>query len=236
MTRWRVSVFTILLVGVACASTLTITGSPNVVTTAVPVSGFSSIEVGSAFKANVTLGDREELTIRVNDNLVDRLDVGVSSGTLRIGLKSGGSVRDVTLEADVTAMSLVGIQITGAAQVHMTNELSGQSLRLGVSGAGQFDGAVRLDQASLDLSGASRVSLTGSLDAMTLVASGASQLKGEQLQVADLTIELSGASITAVSVTDTISARLSGASILRYGGTPRFTGKDVSGASIIEQL
>jgi putative autotransporter adhesin-like protein len=70
---------------------------------------------------------------------------------------------------------------------------------------------------------------------MTVEASGASQLDAEQLQIGDLTVGLSGASTATVSVTDTISAQLSGVSNLAYQGTPRFTRKDVSGGSTIEQ-
>jgi len=49
-------------------------------------------------------------------------------------------------------------------------------------------------------------------------------------------INLSGASSAAVTVTDTISADLSGASQLRYGGSPRFSRKEISGASSITGL
>jgi hypothetical protein len=51
-----------------------------------------------------------------------------------------------------------------------------------------------------------------------------------------LVIDLSGASSAAVTVTDVISAGVSGASHLRYAGSPRFTRKEISGASSITGL
>jgi hypothetical protein len=226
----------VLLVGTACANSSTNTGSPHVLSTPVPVSGFSTVDVSSAFRVTISLGDQEALTIRVNDNLVDRLDVGVSNGTLRIGLRPGLSVRDATLEADLTAVSISGIQVSGIAQVRLADELSGQRLRVGISGMGRLEGALRMDSATVGLSGASQLSLTGNLGSAEVVGSGASQIQGDHLEVGSLTIDLSGASIAAMVVTDTIAAKLSGASILRYGGTPRFTSKDVSGASVVEPL
>jgi hypothetical protein len=56
------------------------------------------------------------------------------------------------------------------------------------------------------------------------------------LTVESLVIDLSGASSAAVTVTDVISAGVSGASNLRYAGSPRFSRKEISGASSITGL
>ena len=78
--------------------------------------------------------------------------------------------------------------------------------------------------------------MTGIITALDAHLDGASDLDARNLQAADLTVELSGASGATVSVSDTISAELSGASTLRYGGNPHFVRRDVSGASSIERL
>jgi len=56
------------------------------------------------------------------------------------------------------------------------------------------------------------------------------------LQAQHLSIELTGASSATVTVSGTISAVASGASSLRYAGTPRFVRRDVSGGSSISAL
>jgi hypothetical protein len=83
----------------------TVTGSGTVVTRDIPVTSFSKIEVSSAFVVTVSFGSSEEATVRVDDNMIDELDVEVSGDTLRIALRSGVSVRDATLEADVMLAS-----------------------------------------------------------------------------------------------------------------------------------
>jgi len=62
----------------------------------------------------------------------------------------------------------------------------------------------------------------------------ASQLDAVDLEVSDLAIGLSGASTADGSVAETISAGVSGASSLRYRGSPTFTRREVSGGSSIE--
>jgi hypothetical protein len=93
-----------------------------------------------------------------------------------------------------------------------------------------------MDEVDVSVSGASNAELSGSASRLVVSGSGASRLDSLQLQASDLVIELSGASEATVSVTGTISAVVSGASDLRYKGSPRFTKKDASGASNIEPL
>ena len=232
---WLSSFFvgTIVLSAVGCA---TITGSGKVVSTPVHVSSFSRLQVSNAFEVNVSFGDQEAVFLHVDDNVTGHLDVGVSNGTLHVGLKSRTSVRNATLKADVTAKSLLSIETSGASKVHLAGELTGQNLKLTASGASGLDGSVRMDEVDLSLSGASNAELSGSASRLLVSGSGASRLDSLQLQASDLVIELSGASEATVSVTGTISAVVSGASNLRYEGSPNFTKKDLSGASTIESI
>ena len=223
-----------LLVG-ACGAT-TIKGSGKVVTKDYSVSSFSRLQVSDAFIVNLSVGDAEAVTVRVDDNLVDRLDVGASGETLHLGLKSGTSVRDATLEADVTVRSLSSLELSGASQIRWSDSLTGQKLDARLSGAAMVEGPVQLGEIDLGLSGASQARLLGTADRVVIDGSGASQIESLDLQARDLEITLSGATQATLSVSDTISADLSGASQLHYMGSPQFTKKDLSGASTVEPV
>lgn len=86
----------------------------------------------------------------------------------------------------------------------------------------------------IDVSGASQVHLSDVLTGtrFEVVVSGAGRLDGTA-RVDLANVKLSGASTADVSVTDTISAGVSGASSLTYRGSPEFTRRDVSGGSSI---
>jgi autotransporter-associated beta strand protein len=222
----------LVLATVACTKQLT--GSGNVVSRQIPVSSFSKIQVSSSFVVRLSIGSPEAVTVRVDDNLVDDLDVGVSSDTLRIGLKGGISVTHATLQADVTNPSESEIDASGASSV-TSDRLTSSSFALTLSGASSFDGGVAVAEGSVELSGASHALLSGSARTMSMTASGARQLLAGDLSIASLTIELSGASHGEVHVNGTIAATASGASNLTYSGSPTFTKRDVSGASQISQ-
>ena len=124
-------VVTALVLVLAACGTDTIAGSGKVVSKEVPISSFSDLVVSDAFEVNVSLGGQEKLTLRVDDNLVDRLDVGVHDGKLRIGLKPGTSVRHATLQASVTARTLAGVDLSGASRLRMDGEVMNPSPREG---------------------------------------------------------------------------------------------------------
>jgi hypothetical protein len=211
-----------------------ITGSGRVVASPVPVSSFSRLEVGGAFHVTATIGSANSVTLHVDENLLDLVDVHVSGDTLHIGTKSGANLHGANLSADATAAELTGVEVSGAAQVTLIGDTDAVSLDLSASGAGQLTGNIGAQHVRLELSGASHATLSGTAGALALEASGASDLQGQDLRVSELTVELSGASSASVTVSGSISAEASGASSLRYFGSPTFTKKDVSGGSSIE--
>ena len=225
-----------LLAGVTLSGCVGVKGSGHVTTREVSVPAFSRVAVSGSFDVTLAMGSTAVVSVRTDDNVADRVDVHVAGDVLHIGLKSGSEVRDATLHADVTAATLTGVDASGASKVRLATTVQQSDLDLVGSGASNVDGDVQLDEGSIRLSGASQARLTGSVGALEAHLDGASQMDGQELNVGDLTVELSGASDASVTVSNTISAEVSGASTLKYGGNPRFTRRDVSGASSIERL
>jgi hypothetical protein len=210
-------------------------GSGKVVTKDVAVASFTRLQVSWGFAVTVAVG-QPSLKLRIDDNLDRYLDVGVEGDTLRIGLQRVSSVSDATLQATVTAPSLAQVQGSGSSRVQLQDRLAVDELRVELSGASRLDGPVDLTSATAALSGASQLELSGRAGSVNASASGASHLVLQQLQVDALEVSLSGASNAEVSVRRTISASLSGASSLRYRGSPTLARQDVSGGSSVTRV
>jgi hypothetical protein len=208
-------------------------GSGNVVARDIEVPSLSRLDVRNAFDVRVSVGSSEKLTIRVDDNLLDLLDVGVSGATLHIGLKPDTNVSDATLEADLTVQALDRMEASGASTIQLEDEIEADSLGVVLSGASELHGILKTSDGHLDLSGASRAEITGSATGLNVSASGASSVDGKGLTVGSLRIDLSGACSAEFTVTDSLSADASGASSLRYQGSPQITRQESSGASSI---
>jgi hypothetical protein len=170
-----------------------------------------------------------------DDNVRDLVEARVVAGELRLGTRAGVSFRNVTLRADVTVPHLERVRASGASQVVIADELAGEELTVGLSGASRLDGAVRAERATFELSGASSVSFSGTVGELTLEGSGGSRFDLDELTVSSADVQLSGASRVDLGETEELRADLSGASALVYGGEPDILRADTSGASSIRR-
>jgi len=217
------------------AAATPIVGSGKIVAKQFPVGSFSRLDVQGPFDVRISVGSAERVVVRIDDNLVDTLDVGVRNGTLHIGLKRGTSIKNATLRADVTVTSLDELDANGAARVRFLDELHSQALSLELSGASRLDGRVVTPSGKLELTGASSASMSGSASSLDVTATGACSLDARNLTIGALDIDLSGASRAVANVTTSLSAGLRGASSLRYLGSPTITQQSVTGASSLQQ-
>jgi hypothetical protein len=214
-----------------------ITGSGNVITQEENITGFDKVEVSNAFEVDIRQGDTFDVVIRVDDNLLDYLDVAKRGKTLKIGLKPGRiyNIRKVTMEADVTMPELTGLALSGASHGTITGFESERDLEVHVSGASMLRGDIEAGDARLDVSGASQVTLSGSAEDVRIGASGASTANLADFPVGDAEVEASGASKVTVNPSGRLDAEASGASSVFYLGNPTLGNIDTSGASSVNR-
>jgi len=213
-------------------------GSGNVVTEEMTFADFTSVDVENAFAVEIIQSDSFSVTIRVDDNILDSVDVSKEGDTLRIRLERGVSVRgDVTLEARVTMPDLEGLELSGASRASVSGFRSSGELDIDLSGASALDGDLEAGSIDIDASGASTVELEGSAGGLTIVVSGASTLNLADLTVFTAEVSLSGASRATLSVQESIDpVDVSGASTLRYLGDPSLGNVRTSGASTVDKI
>ncbi len=227
-------------------------GSGNIVTRREEFTGFDSLDIGYAFRATVRQGDSFEVTVRVDDNLVQYLDVRQAGTVLHIGFKPGTGIMRGTMEVDVTMPQLVSLKLSGASKGTVGGFSSDNSLALDLSGASSLQGDIRSGNMRLELSGASDAKLTGSTGDVTVGASGASRANlagsagnlsvnasgASKIDVSGLTVhdahlKASGASEIWVNASGRLDADISGASHITYVGTPTMGAIQTSGGSTV---
>jgi len=215
----------------------TITGSGNVVTREEPITDFDRVDVSHAFHVDISQGDTFSVVVRVDDNLVEHLEVVKRGETLKIGLEPGltPSMQDATMEAEVTMPEMVGLELSGASHVAVTGFESTEPLDVNLSGASRLRGEIDAGDATFDASGASRVMLNGSARNVSVEGSGASQIDLSDYSVADAKVKLSGASAATVNASGTLDVDASGASDVYYLGSPTMGDIEMSGASSVKR-
>ena len=230
-------------------------GSPNLTIKEFDFSDFTNIEVGYAFVVDVTRSDTYGVTITLNENLFEYLDISQSGKTLRIRMKSHYSYQRVTRQASITLPALRSLELSGASRGEVAGfettddmgfDVSGASnltlvdLKAGntsidVSGASRLTGSIEIMEGDFDISGASTVELEGKGTNVRLEVSGASTARLERFPIEIADTHVSGASNATVEVSDSLDIDISGASRLYYNGGAVLGSVQVSGASTLSR-
>jgi hypothetical protein len=228
-----------------------VTGSGNLVTREMDLSGFTRVAAGSAFEVEIIQADSYNVSITADDNLFDYIRVDKDGDTLEIRLKPNYNYGFLTLRARVTMPSLYGLDLSGATKATVSgfdssadfaldlsgassvtmSEMSAGDMSLEASGASRVTGSIAAGDAEFDVSGASTVTLAGSANDIVIGASGASHVGLGDFPVDNAEVNLSGASRATVNPSGRLDVDLSGASNLSYIGEPTMGDISISGGS-----
>jgi hypothetical protein len=221
------------------------------------VQGFSGVDVSSAIGFEITQSGSYSVKATGDQKLVERLKVEVSGKTLKVGLGWLGFTHcpDGEIKVLITMPELRKLTASGAATGSATGfksdhdldlELSGAShaeidieagkTLIAISGAGRIGGNLKAQDTGLKLSGAGRCLLKGTGADVRVDSSGASRADLSGFQARNVDAHISGAGRAMVNVDGTLSADLSGASLLEYAGNVTVDKKSVTGASRIRRV
>ena len=100
----------------------------------------------------------------------------------------------------------------------------------------ELTGSLISTKTELELSGTSRVNLTGSGGDLKLHGSGASSIDLVNFTINNTYVEFSGASRGSLTIDGVLDASLSGASLLEYIGSPLLGELDLSGGSTVRKM
>jgi hypothetical protein len=229
-----IALFTAILL-ISCTQ-VSITGSGNVVTQDESITNFDQVDVSNSFKVDITQGENFSVAIRVDDNLVEHLNIVKQGSTLKIGLDPNRvyTIRNVTMEAEVTMPELLGLGLSGSSEANISGFESSNSLAVDLSGSSVLRGDIQAGDAGFDVSGNSSVTLSGSAGDVTIDASGSSEVDLADFPASDANVNASGASTVTVNLSGELDADASGSSDIFYLGNPTLGQIDTSGSSTIQ--
>lgn len=193
-----------------------VTGSGRLATESRPVQDFTAVAVSAGGHLIIEQTGLESLEVTAEDNVLPLVRSETRNGRLVLGFPPDVSVtvtRPILFR--LTVRELTGIEASGASRVELRGLAS--------------------PELTLRLSGASRLSATGSVARAWLALSGASRCQAPGLESRVITADLSGASHALVRATDFLEVNASGASFLEYLGSPALSAS-VSGGSFVRRV
>lgn len=229
-----------LVVLVTGAQKTTVVNDPNA--EARTVSGFHSIQVSSAFDVYLTQATEEGVAVSASkpeykNNIITEVKNGVL--TIRYDHQNkwkGWNQGRMDLRVYISFKTLKKLGASGACNVHALTAIRGEELELDFSGATDMKNAeVDVNKLTVELSGASDIQMKGRASEFKIKASGASDFKSMDLATDYCDIDANGASTIHITVNKEISARVTGASDIKYKGEGLIKNIHTSGASSVSR-
>lgn len=212
------------------------------------IGNFDKIEVHGRFEVKLTQQENTSLSVSAQEKYLEFIETYVDNGTLIIGMKEPDKNKgffdklkekysDYTkvqrFEINVGVKNLESIEMSGASSLSTKNDFKLEKLSIDISGASKLTMDCDLNNAKIDASGASSILINGSAKDVSLDISGASSFKGIQFKCNKVMADVSGASSVKVYVSEKFIGDASGASAIHCYGNPDKVQRDVSGASKI---
>ncbi|UII34421.1 DUF2807 domain-containing protein [Fulvivirga ulvae] len=196
------------------------------------IDDFKEIEIGGNYKVFLKKAEKPGLTIVADENLHEFIKIDQQGDVLEIS-------NEVTLKSEegiklyIDYVKLMAINTSGAAVIKSENVISGDYLRLEMSGAGIIDLEVELKALKINISGAGAVELAGNVTEQNIQMSGAGGLEAYDLISQKSKVDISGVGGAAVTVKEKLEATVSGVGGISYRGNPQEVNTNISGLGTV---
>jgi hypothetical protein len=210
-----------------------IVGSGQPATEGRTIGTFRSLRAENGFRVAVTKGERA-LSVTTDDNVISLVETVVEGDVLVLRLRPGVTLSSARgLVAVLTTDVLEGVEVNGGGRV--AGPVSGAATWPVVATGGSQVELTGFSSSlvTLEASGGSIVTLSGSTSEARLTAGGGSKVTTRDLTAAKVTVELSGGSEARVTASSEVTGNASGGSALFVSGNPGAVSVTTSGGSTV---
>jgi len=180
--------------------------------------------------------ESKSITIEMNENMFDYLEIDLNQDILYVGFVSGTGfnfANGVRPTIYVYAPYLEGLNLSGTAGTKDWDKIIAQNFFIDKSGTGNVEIALEVDILSVDASGTGNIELSGSANDVDIDMSGTGRIYAENLQTFNTLINISGTARAYVSASDNLNVTAAGTSRVRYFGNPSVTQNTSGTASVL---
>lgn len=206
----------------------------------VDVKNFNELSLGIPANVYLKQGSSDRVQIECDDDIFDEIEFELRGDELTIkrdgnwNWGSGWRKSEVTIW--VTMREIEELRVSGSGNLESDGKLDTEDLSLAVSGSGDMELDVNSDEMDLRISGSGSISLSGTAEEAETKISGSGKVKAEDLTVKVFDASISGSGSCYITVTDEVSARISGSGSVYYAGDPDRVISNSSGSGKIRKM
>jgi hypothetical protein len=209
-------------------------GSGNIITGEREVSEFNKLHLKGSGNVFLTLGDKQTLRVKTDDNILPLIETDVSGKKLTIS-HGNHYLRPTVLEVFITVNNLEGVAISGSGIVRGKDRFMADAFYTKISGSGDMELKVEAERLEAKISGSGSIRLAGKAEAYTVSISGSGEVKAFEVQAKTVSVKISGSGDCRVHAADSLVAKISGSGDVYYKGRPRIDTKISGSGSLISE-
>ncbi|OEK03626.1 hypothetical protein BFP97_19820 [Roseivirga sp. 4D4] len=203
------------------------------------VGDFDEVVMRLSGKVYIKQGDKNEVILEGDEDVLERVETDVRGGRLNIGEegKSRWSWRRsrTRLNVYITVKELNGAFVSGSGDIIGQTVFKSDDFRVSVSGSGDIE--LELDAKDVDsrISGSGNIELSGAAQYAKLNISGSGKYLAEEMKVDDYEISISGSGRGSINAQENLDVRISGSGSVYYRGRPSVN-SSVAGSGRVRRI
>ena len=214
-------------------------GSGKLATETRAVGGFHAVEMETDGTLDITQGDKEELVVEAEDNILPLIETKVKpDGTLLLTFKSNENIQTTKrISFKLTVKALDKIALAGSGDIHMIGKLTAENETIKLPGSGN----VTLDDLetgalTVQLEGSGKIKVGGGSAASQKVRiEGSGDYEADALKTDAAKIAVDGSGDCKVRAEKTLEVSISGSGEVSYHGHPELKQR-VTGSGAVRAL
>ncbi|HEY0895257.1 MAG TPA: head GIN domain-containing protein [Sphingobacteriaceae bacterium] len=229
-TFFILTVFLASLGTIATASSALVSIKSKVRTKAVfrqdqRIAPFTGINVGGPFNVTVRFGQKEEIRMEGDKEVISRIETRVENGTLKINYRdrrnwSWGTDGGSKVKIFITVKNLKSLSVSGSGRTVVEGTVRGDSFSAVVSGSGGLTADMTVKSFTGVISGSGTIAAAGAAADSDISVSGSGSFRGKDLKTGSAEVRVSGSGNVSLYVESHLEASLSGSGNIRYSGDP----------------
>ena len=194
-------------------------GNGNIVTRQIDITAFDKVSNALSATVNFTVSDDYSCIVRMDENLLDYLDIYVKDRELKLCVAKsmmGVSLNPTEFVIELSAPSLEGIKIAGSGSFTILSPLRTEKFEVDIAGSGDvYIGS-------------------GSVNKMVVSIAGSGSLES-YCDTSEMNAKIAGSGNITANVGTNLFYNIAGSGNIYYYGTPNLKGKK-AGNGTLQQL
>jgi len=204
------------------------------------VSGFNSIGSAGPFNVHVKIDGTESLRIKADKAIINEIETLVEGRELKIRFKhrdhwDRDDYGKKPIEVYITAKSLSALANAGSGNIDVDGELSGENVKLSLSGSGGISTGSKSEDLHVSISGSGSVHLRGSANMAKISIAGSGQLMAKQFKTGDASVSIAGSGNAYFAADKNISAHIAGSGSVIYSGSASVSNSHTIGSGRVSK-